>query len=232
MRSSPAGMLRTGILTAWAGFLAWMLISGDVYRFIGPRTRWVIVFGLAIVGATMLAQVRAKLAPAREVSGRELIGLASFLAPIAVFVLVPGARLGSEAASRKVGGGFVGSAASFAPTARPGQNVSFPEISFASQSQEYAAAIGIFDGYHVKLTGFVTHPEAGPGGTFALTRFATFCCAADAVPYSVQVDPGKADDYPDDTWLTVSGSLVRSSSGLALRAEEIVRVEEPENPYI
>lgn len=50
----------------------------------------------------------------------------------------------------------------------------------------------------------------------ALTRFATFCCAADAVPYSVTVD-SEGTDFPDDTWLTVTGTLMNESGEFGCR---------------
>lgn len=229
---SLRGFARTVVLALWSGFFVWLLASGEVYRYIGPRTRWVVVFGAVGLGFAALAQSRFLRGSARaaRLSGSELVALAAFMAPIAVIILIPRPSLGSEAASRK-STSLVGTAASFVPVPEQGGGVSFVEIEYASQSQEYATSVGIFDGYEVKLTGFVTHPDGGRDGTFALTRFATFCCAADAVPYSVTVDPGGAD-YPDDAWLTVVGSLVNEGGEYTLQAERITETEEPNNPYI
>jgi uncharacterized repeat protein (TIGR03943 family) len=224
-------------LVVWSGFFAWLMLSGEVYRYIGPRTRWVVVFGAVILGLAALAQARAmvrsrSLAGDSRVSRSELVGLASLLAPIAIVILIPKPTLGSEAASRKATRGFVSAASSFAPVPQPDGDVSFPEIKFASESDEYAAALGIADGYEIKLTGFVTHPDGGRDGTFALTRFATFCCAADAIPYSVTVAPKEGQDFSDDTWLTVSGFLVDERGEFVLQAERITETQEPQNPYI
>jgi uncharacterized repeat protein (TIGR03943 family) len=226
-----AGLARMVVLALWSGFFAWLLVSDEVLRYIGPRTRWVVVLGALMLGLTAIAQARSLRAGADvRLSLTEMVALTAFLAPMAVIVLIPRPSLGSEAALRKATG-VVGAASSFMPVPQQGAEVSFPEIQYASESQEYAAAMGIFDGYEVKLTGFVTHPSGGREEAFALTRFATFCCAADAVPYSVTVDQA-GGDYQDDTWLTVSGALVFEGDEFVLKAKRIVATEEPKNPYI
>lgn len=225
-------LARMLVLALWSAFFGWLLLSGEVYRYIGPKTRWVVVFGTIVLGLATIAQARAlrRTSSSERLSATELLTLAAFVAPIAVIVLIPRPSLGSEAAARK-STGLVGAASSFVPAPEGNGEVSFPEIKYASQSQEYAAALGIVDGYEIKLTGFVTHPEGAPEGTFALTRFATFCCAADAIPYSVTVDSG-GKDYRDDTWLTVSGSLVDEGGEFVLQSERMTETEEPKNPYI
>ncbi len=226
------GFARMVVLALWSGFFAWLLASGEVYRYIGPRTRWVVVFGAVVLGIAAIAQARSLLASSEGagLSATELVALAAFLAPMAIIFLIPRPSLGSEAASRK-STGLVGAASSFVPVPQEGGDISFPEIKYASESQDYAAAVGIFDGYEIKLTGFVTHPSGGRDGTFALTRFATFCCAADAVPYSVTVD-SEGQDFPDDTWLTVTGSLMNEGGEYVLQSERTSQTDEPNNPYI
>lgn len=223
---------RLVVLALWSVFFVWLLVSGEVYRYIGPRTRWVVVFGAVVLGLAAIVQARSlrRGASATQLSKSEVVALAAFMAPMAVIVLIPRPGLGSEAASRK-STGLVGAASSFVPVPERGSDVSFPEIKYASESSEYAYALGITDGFEVELTGFVTHPDGGPEGTFALTRFATFCCAADAVPYSVTVD-SEEEDYLDDSWLTVSGSLVNEGGEYLLQAERVTEIEEPDNPYI
>jgi uncharacterized repeat protein (TIGR03943 family) len=228
---NQTGLGRMVVLGLWSTFFAWLLVSGEVYRYIGPRTRWVVAFGAVTLGLAAVAQARSlrRGTGAVKPSATEVLALAAFLAPMAVILLIPKPSLGSEAASRK-STGLVGAASSL-PVAQVNGQVSFAEIQYASESREYATTAGVFDGLEVKLTGFVTHPDGGRDGSFALTRFATFCCAADAVPYSVTIDPlGK--DYPDDTWLNVSGSLANEGGNYVLHAQRITETEEPDNPYI
>lgn len=235
MRTLGSKLLRLSTLLVWSGFLTWLMISGEVYRYIGARTRWVVVFGALLLALAALAQARAvfshkAVAGPGRVSRADILGVATLLTPIAIIGIIPTPMLGSEMASRKAGNS-VSAASTFAPVPDPRGDVSFSAINYASESPEYAAALGIAPGYEVTLTGFVTHPDKGQKGTFALTRFATFCCAADAVPYSVTVRARDAD-YPDDTWLTISGFLVNERGEFVLRSEHIIRTKEPENPYL
>jgi uncharacterized repeat protein (TIGR03943 family) len=235
MRTLRSKLLRLSTLLVWSGFLSWLMISGEVYRYIGARTRWVVVFGALLLALAALAQARAVF-PYKPVAGSvrlsraDFLGVLTLLTPIAIIVIIPTPMLGSEAVSRKAGYS-VSAASTFAPVPDPTGEVSFSTINYASESTEYAAALGIAPGYEVTLTGFVTHPDNGRQGTFALTRFATFCCAADAVPYSVTVR-GRDADYPDDIWLTVSGFLVDERGEFVLRSENVIRIKEPENPYL
>ena len=231
------GILRLATLLGWSAFLTWLVASGEVYRYIGPRTRWVVVFGAVALALAALIHARTVLPSrsttgARQGSGQEILGVATLLTPIAIVMLIPKPSLGSEAASRRANPTFVSAASSFAPVPQPDGDVSFPEINYASKSEDYAVTVGIADGYEVELTGFVTHPADGPEETFALTRFQTFCCAADAVPFSVTVDPQHPRDYPEDTWLTVSGYVRDQGAGCVLQAERITATAEPVNPYI
>jgi uncharacterized membrane protein YcgQ (UPF0703/DUF1980 family) len=67
-------------------------------------------------------------------------------------------------------------------------------------------------------------------GDFALTRFAIFCCAADVVPHSVPVDGSR--DYPNDLWLSLTGTLEEREGKFVVVAESIEEVPEPDDPYI
>jgi len=229
------GHVKSVVLVAWAGFFAWLLLSGEVYRYIGPRTYWVVIFGVVCLAAVSIANVVLVMTGDRSrPTPRQMIGFFGILVPIVLVLLIPKPSLGSLAASRKVSGGIV-SAAVRPPAADPTAEVSFQEIAYASESVEYAAALGLADGYPVELTGFVSGVTAGlPDDVLALTRFSIFCCAADAVPYTVAVRPpeGAAGSYPRDTWLNVEGALVLDGRTWVLEAEQIQEVSEPANPYI
>ena len=214
-------VLRGVVLAAWGAFFVWLLVSGEVLRYIGPRTQWVVVFG-----AVALIAVAVGFWTSRDKQQAGAIGVAVLLLPIVAVIVVPKPSLGSLAASRKLSGGPV---VSLQPQPlAPGEEVSFPEIEYASESSEYAAANGIVDGLEVELTGFVTASEGS--ADFDLTRFAIFCCAADVVPHSVPVDAGRA--YPADQWLTVRGSLEERDGTLVVVARSVEEIPEPQDPYL
>jgi uncharacterized repeat protein (TIGR03943 family) len=234
VRASGPRLLRLLLLVIWALFFLWLLASGEMYRYIGPRTRWVVPLGALILALSAVAQARTlrNASTHERLDRKELVGLLSFLVPIALVALIPKPTLGSEAAARKSTGSLVSAAGAFTPLPQQTGKVSFQEINYASESDEYAALVGVAEGMRVKLTGFVTHPPGATQATFALTRFATFCCAADAVPHSVAVDAGDGGDRPDDTWLSISGVLEKRGRTFVLDAQHVKEVDEPENPYI
>jgi uncharacterized repeat protein (TIGR03943 family) len=232
MRVDRLKAIKATIVVAWACFFAWLLVSGEVYKYIGPRTRWVVWFGaflLAAAAVGQLSNLKDDRAPTRP-SGLQAARLAVLLIPLALLLLVPKPNLGSLAASRK-DTGALGAAGSLAPPVlKDGQPVSFAEISYASTSDEYSASIGISDGYRVELTGFVSDTSQQ---SFSLTRFEMFCCAADVVPYSVTVDPAATTArYEQDAWLSVRGALVDVRGEWIVRATAIKEVSEPADPYI
>ena len=233
-RWNPHRIARAVVLVLWTSFFAWLLLTGEVYRYIGLRTHWVVVFGAITLTVATVAQLMSLRSSGDDgrLTAREVGGLALLLCPILVVLMIPAPSLGALAASTKATGGILSSDALIPSAPKNGEGVTFVDIHFASASDAYAADVGITDGYRVELTGFVTHSEEAPAGGFALTRFFISCCAADAIPYSVGVDPGQARSWPDDTWVTVAGALYKEGDQYVLRADSVTTVPEPKDPYI
>lgn len=229
---NPRRLVRALVLALWAGFFSWLVISGEMTRYLGPRTYWVAWFGAIVLAGAALVHVGTltRGGTDRPTAG-ELSGLAVMLIPILAIVAVPEPDLGALAAAQKATGvGAVSSSLPRPPATKPGK-IDFAEIYYASESAEYADAVGIRDGTGVKLVGFVTHPKRGPEGTFSLTRFYVSCCAADAVPYSVVIETN--EDFEDDTWLEIEGTLaVDRSAGFFVRPTAVDETEKPKNPYL
>jgi putative membrane protein len=225
-------LLRMSVLGAWSLFLFWLWLSGEMTRYLGPRTLWVIVFGAIALGLAAVAHLPAlRTGHATRPARGDVAGALILVLPILAVVLLPDAQLGAQAASRKASaGGFA--AASLLPVPDPSGEISFAEIHYASQSEEYAAEAGIVEGIEVELVGFVTQPKSS--GDFSLTRFYVSCCAADAIPYSVPVQALSAAGAPaEDTWLRIEGSLVTGdASGFVLRADRMTPVSPPDEPYL
>jgi len=223
-------LVRAGVLGLWAAFFWWLAVTGEMTRYLGPRTYWVAWFGAVVLTGAALVHLLTLRAGghARPTIG-DLGGLALLLVPVVMVVAVPEPDLGALAAARKSAG--IGSLSSSIPRpdVEPGE-IGFSEIFYASESSEYATAVGITDGTRVDLTGFVTHPKKGPEGTFSLTRFYVSCCAADALPYSVAID--SADEFDDDTWLRVKGRLAARSGDFVIEPASVDKVSEPKNPYL
>ena len=230
-RIDPHNLARAAVIGAWALFFTYLLVTGEVARYLGPRTRWVVPFGMIVLGIAAVAQVGALRSRApRRLSVSQALAYAVVVLPLAAVVVVPAGELGSLAAAKKAPGTGLASALAFAPPAPGERALSQIDVHYASQAEDYAREAGIVDGMPLELTGFVTHGD-GPAADFRLTRFYISCCAADAVPYSVSVDAA-GRDFPDDTWLRVAGTLVVADAGLVLESELIEEIESPRDPYL
>ena len=232
----PERAIRSLALLVWAGFFCYLWFSGEVYRYLGPRTLWVVPFGAVTLAVAAVAHLPSLLTkePGERLSPRQLGALVAIVAPVVTVMVVPRPELGALAAARKSTGAAVGVAGSFitpVPDARG--ELSFIDVHYAESSEEYAATMGITDGTKLELTGFVTHGPELPPEHFELTRFYISCCAADALPYSVAVEPtADARDFPDDTWLEVSGFLEKQGDRWVLVASRLRETREPKDPYL
>ena len=236
MKVGSVFLIRTFTLFAWASFFLWLLATGEVHRYIGSRTYWVVIFGAVALTVAAFAHLLGgdRMPDGPMVRVKDAVGLIAMLLPILILFFVPKPSLGALAASKKSTGGVVSTIGRLQPPDRePGGELSLEEIEYASQSSEYAQAVGIVEGASMKLIGFVTHPKNAEEGTFSLTRFQIFCCAADAVPYSARVvPPPGTPDYPDDKWLEIKGTLAKDDKGFFVEATEIKPISEPSSPYI
>lgn len=228
------GHVKAFVLIAWAGFFVWLLASGEVYRYIGPRTYWVVIFGAVCLSFAALGYAWLVMrADDRRGPKPQVVGVAILLAPIVLVALIPKPSLGSLAASRKLTGGSTAALALTPTTLRPGEEISFQDLSYAAGSPEYAAGLGLSEGYEVELTGFISEAETGVPQAVALTRFSIFCCAADAVPYTIPLKlPPGTPAAAVDTWISVQGAVFQHEDTWVVEAERVEKVEPPDDPYI
>jgi uncharacterized repeat protein (TIGR03943 family) len=233
---SNSMLARAIVLTLWSAFFAYLWISDEMVRFLGPRTYWVVPFGFLTLGAAALVHLIALRRERGTADGSEggmsrsdLAGIAALMVPIVAVIAVPQAELGAQAVSRKATG--AGATALIAPLQRDeGRPPNFIDVHYANDSAESARALGIGEGTELDLLGFVSEPS-NDAGEFTLTRFYVSCCAADAIPYSVKVT-GDGTDYAGDVWLRVRGSLEYDGEEYRLAAESVEEVEEPDNQYL
>jgi uncharacterized repeat protein (TIGR03943 family) len=226
--SLPARSVRWWVLLAWAAFFVMLWVTGETTRYLGPRTEWVVPFGaIALTLAAAAYAGPALRGGGRPLSIREAAGLLVVVTPIIFVLVAPQAELGALAASRK----SVNRAVTFEkPTGGP---LSFAAIDYARYSA-VPHELGIVPGRKVDLLGFVARTEVPPE-MFELGRFYITCCAADALPTLVKIDPsavGAADEYRTDSWQHVTGRLAKWNGEFIVKAESIEAVEAPENPYL
>ncbi len=229
MRLDWTRLVRGAALLAWAGFFDWLWLSGRAGDYVGPKTAWVVPFGGIVLTITALLFLRGVRAhePARGPSARELVGLLALLAPLLLVAAAPSSSLGARAVERKRSSGDQRAAVSRLD--RTG-DLTLYDIAVANSSTEYAAERDIRDGVKVTIDGLVS--KESDGETFEFSRFLASCCAADAMPYSIRVQP-TADAPPVglSVWLAVRGTVRSTDAGFVVAADEIRAIERPANPY-
>jgi uncharacterized repeat protein (TIGR03943 family) len=229
MRVDWVRLVRGAALLAWAGFFDWLWLSGRAGDYVGPRTAWVVPVGGIVLTIAAVLYVRGawRSAGARTPSAGDLLGLVALLAPLLLVVAAPSSSLGALAVERKRStGDQVGAVDRLEATA----NLTLYDIAAANASAQYARDHDIRDGTRVDIDGLVSREVEN--GTLELSRFLASCCAADAMPYSIRVEPpGGAGRYRLSQWLRVEGTLRARGGSLVLVAERLEPIDRPANPY-
>lgn len=93
-----------------------------------------------------------------------------------------------------------------------------------------------FVGKKMELAGFVFREEKMEDNRFIVARFALQCCSADAAPYGIIVDYGRAKAFADDTWVKVTGTIQKAKYGdldvLAVKADKVEKIAAPKSAYV
>jgi uncharacterized repeat protein (TIGR03943 family) len=229
MRIDPSRAVRAAALLAWAGFFLYLWVSGQSVEYVGRRTAWVVPFGAIVLGLCALIYlptIRSS-GPARRPSLSELAAAAAVLAPLLVLFVVPSPRLGALAAERK--GGDDARRAIAPPDRGSDAPITLADLAWATTVPDFRESRGIREGTPVDFTGFVSKARYDQ---IEVSRFQVSCCAADAIPYSVQVrgrDVGRG--LAKDTWVRVTGKVTFGGEQLAVTASNVEGIPEPEDPY-
>lgn len=104
-----------------------------------------------------------------------------------------------------------------------------------------------YSGQPAKITGFVLHLSELPDNYIMLSRFVITCCAVDAYPIGIPVKLDTSrNDYPVDSWLTVTGSAIAQTlpvkdrietnkitekRSVVIEARAIETIPTPSDPY-
>ena len=220
-------------LVAWGALFAWLWLSGESVRYLGPRTQWVVPLGavgltLAAVGYLRATRDR----PAPPPRALELLGLAALLVPILAAATLAHAQLGSLAASNKLSSRGIDPSALARLASRDASSIGFLQLNAAGRDDGLSRELGLASGKPVRLLGFVSSPQSRR--RFELSRFYITCCVADAVPVSVHVTQGtlRRLRVGKNEWLDVTGVLAHGEREWLVRAVRLAHVDAPSNPYL
>lgn len=215
---------RACAIAAWAAFFVFLWVSGDAQRYVGSRTAWVVPFGAVVLSLAALTQLAFALRggeasswPAR----REVAGLLGLLAPILLIAVIPAPSLGSLAVGKKQ----VSRALPIADDVSAEKPLTLFDIAAAARTPQYAAERGVTPGRTVEVLGLVS--ERRDDGTFQLARFVASCCAADAIPYTVEINAPGLEAPEQDKWVRAKGRIAKQGDALGVEATELFVVDEP-----
>jgi len=95
------------------------------------------------------------------------------------------------------------------------------------------AQMKAFEGRKIRTVGLFV---GQPGGNPKLLRLMMWCCAADAVPVSVELGGNTAGNWKDEQWLEITGTAqFPTTLGQAvprIDVESIKPTQEPDEPYL
>jgi uncharacterized repeat protein (TIGR03943 family) len=220
-------LLRGLGLLAWAVFFDYLWLGGHSSSYVGPRTTWVVTFGaitLTLAAVIYLTGVRTRerQAPPRA---SELGRLGIILAPIVLAAMAPAVTLGAQAVDQKAS---ADGATSLARLQNYDGSIRLYELAAAAFDPEWGAERGIESGLKVEFDGFVSRVPRD--GTMRLSRFLASCCAADAVPYSINVEVSDGVAWEKNAWLQVRGT-VETTGKIHVVADSVEAIDRPVDAY-
>jgi putative membrane protein len=221
-------------LVAWGALFAWLWLTGESVRYLGPRTQWVVPVGAVGLTLAAVGYLRAtRDAPSSRARPLELAGLATLIVPILAAATLAHAQLGSLAASNKLSSRGIDPSALARLASKDAHGIGFLQLNAAGRDAGLSQELGLAQGTPVRLLGFVSS-EPRAGGPFELSRFYITCCVADAVPVGVHVLKGASGRLRlhRNDWLDVTGVLTRGNREWVVHAVRLRHVDAPSNPYL
>jgi putative membrane protein len=243
MTQHSSDRLKALLLIMMAIFLTEKLVSGKLLYYIGPRFSW-----LAIVAVALLII----LAGAYDLVGRQsnasdhvdhdhehakpsIWPLVIVAVPLVLGVVIPARPLGATAVETR---GMTTDVALESVTSSSTLTI----IPSERNLLDWVRAINALsvpaslDGQEADVVGFVYRDPRFTEDQFMVGRFTLTCCVADALAIGLVVQSDQAEEFLPDTWVRIKGTFQAGDAAgeimPILVADEIVRVEEPDQPYL
>ena len=239
------------VMSAWGAVMLHTLTSGHIKDLLSPMFRsYVLVASLLLFALSilylLLYQPTSEPAPALAPTGRlrQLGRWAMLLVPVvAASVLSPSALSNTTLANRGAFNSTYGvtpmpsfsaesqDSAKAALVADPNQPVPV-EVTDLVTISKTPAQIQAFDGRKVRVVGLFVNE----GGSPKLVRLVMWCCAADALPFSVDLSGNTAGNWKENQWLEVTGTAQFPATlghvTPQIEVDSIKPAQEPDEPYL
>jgi uncharacterized repeat protein (TIGR03943 family) len=222
-------------------FLAEKFVSSTLFSYIAPRNGWLTLLSmiLLIVMAGAYRMIDRKLKDNPEQKARldahNLTSVAVLMVPLILGTLVPPRIFGAgDVPSRGIRTDLQ------LDSVHAGRE--WPDLALRRDILDLVHIMNrisdtaSLDGQEAEVVGFVYHDARLTTDQFIVGRFAFLCCASDAQAIGVIVMVHDAQQYTQDTWVRVHGVFeqgeVDGQPSPILRANQIERVEQLEQPYL
>ncbi|NDJ51722.1 MAG: TIGR03943 family protein [Chloroflexi bacterium] len=250
MSDAMQDRIKALILVLTAAYLTYLLVSGNLFFYIGPRFSWLVILGigLMVILASSYRLVGPKaddtqpivedvylyndyLEADRPKTG--LVALTLVALPLLLGVTVPARPLDASAVpNRGVSTELASADPSQSLTIVAGERNVLDWVRTISNSDDPAA----LNGEEFDAVGFVYRDTRFGEDEFMVARFTMTCCAADAMAIGVIIRSDEAADFETNSWVRVQGSFTEGDfDGDALpivSADSIDPANEPEQPYL
>jgi putative membrane protein len=230
---------RAAIFGGMAGYLVWLMASGNLGNYINTRFFWLAWLGIGLFGLLALAMLTDLFGTRHEEESVEpaththvptsWLSLALAACPLLLGFAVPSQPLGAGAVTGEMR--LETSDVAVIPAS------SSAEWTILDWLRAYSSpSADRFNGRSADLVGFVYRREGDPPGAFRLTRFVMVHCAADAYAVGVPVRWAGGEQLPQDSWVRVKGPIAAADfQGQRLpvvQAAEVSMVPRPSPAYL
>jgi uncharacterized repeat protein (TIGR03943 family) len=243
MKEKLGGIFDGFILLAIGGFASYLILSGNYWYYINPKFEWLTgltALMLIVTGAATFIK------PKRSLSYPKV---AVFL--VFIVVLTSGAYFGiphaTQAQSDSSSEGASDEESRITLDGIEYIKINLTELLWLSE-KDLPESVG----EHYVVRGIVTRSEHLDGrGYFAVVRNFVWCCQADSIGMGLPVKYSRMKDFSEGQWVEIYGTLERLrehvpteelrnegmriitlSSTYRLAPTKIVKIEEPEIPFI
>jgi putative membrane protein len=218
---------------ALLGGMATLLIArwlrGQLSYYIHPRYSLLV----AIAGLVLLLMAVVRLRSAFTEGGvRPGWGYLLLATPLLLGVLIPARPLGADTLATR--------GTELNAVAEGGRMARLADDTSSWNLLDWGTALSVrgeeLAGSPADVVGFVFHDDTLGADSFYAVRYVVTCCAADGAGVGLPVLWDGGGGLPADSWVRVRGKIEQATVGgyeqLALRAESVEPVPEPENPYL
>jgi uncharacterized repeat protein (TIGR03943 family) len=240
------------VMSAWATVMLHTVASGRINQLLSPLFRNYVIIAAGLLLAlsalyVLLYQPSQESAPARAPTGRlrQMGRWLMLVVPVVAAAIFSPSAFSSTTISNRINPGdgsyqmptYYGKEKEIEKSVLDSDaNQPAPvDVSDLVQLGQHPDQAKAFEGRKVRTVGHIY--IASPGATPKLVRLMMWCCAADAVPVTVDLKGDEKGTWKDDDWLQVDGTARFPTDKAGHVAPEIdvdtiTPTQEPDEPYL